>query len=247
MKVKYFFVLITLILALVFSGCVSQEQAGNETVQNEAVKTIQRPLYGLPQGVFLNLPEFPQDFNKIVFLYQSNEFSDELFFSEKYYLQPEFYPSFAPSGLSKWLYPDAGYWAAYGYGSYPLKKTIQLKRGEKKSVAFFMHSGYGVQSWQGVSITAQQTLGAESVATEIAEPDFLLGPNFPKFSSSWAKKVVVKVSADENASGEHSFMFTVARPPSALKEEWSNVRSPYFDAATVQSGKPLYELIVQII
>lgn len=224
----------------------SNEIASEEIYSGGSPVAMQRPLYGLSPGVFSGLPGFPRDFNKMVSLYHSGEFSDELFFPEEYYLQPEFYPSFMGNGLKYWLEPATGYWAAHGYGSFPVKKTIAIKPGEKKAIAFFVHSGYGVRSFQGVALEIEGTNNSY-VEAEVVEPSFLLGPNFPKFSNNWARKVLIKVFAKENASGEHNFKVRVVRPAQELSDKWSQTEKRYYDAADITTGRPLFEFNVQVV
>ena len=191
-----------LVYFLVFQGLgknFNGEIAPGEAGQKKNILLEQRKAYGFSQTVFSELPAPPTDFNKIVGLYQEGKFTDDFFFSEKYFFQPEFYPSFVKNGLGYWLNPSATHWAAYGYGSFPIKKTITVKQGEKGRARFFIHSGYGVRSYQGVGL---KTVFSDEKAKDyfdvkIDEP-FLLGPNYPKFERNWAKDVLVEISQKGN-------------------------------------------------
>ncbi|VVB98951.1 Uncharacterised protein [uncultured archaeon] len=208
----------------------------------------QRESYGIPQAVFSNLPQPPGDFNAIVSLYHSGNFRDEEFFSEKYFLQPEFYPSFIGNGLTYWLNPDTTHWAAYGYGSFPTHKEMTIRQGEKKNVKFFMHSGYGVRSYQGIGLAASVVQAGKGVDVKIHEPAFLLGPNYPLFEKGWARQITLEITADANAQfGERIFDVRVTRPPAELSGQWGE-KSPgaYFESGFVSMESPVYRLAVAV-
>ena len=203
----------------------------------------QREGYGISSAVFSELPVPPKDFNKIVSLYHQGKFNDEMFFSEKYFSQPEFYPSFLANGLTYWQQPVTTHYGAYGYGSFPIKKTIVLKKGEEFKGKFFVHSGYGVRTFQGIQLNSVFDKGEEFFDVIIKEPVFLLEPNFPKLKKGWAKDVLFDVQVKENApEGFYSLKIFVSSPPEELSEKWSKEHEKYFDAATFSTDKPLFEL-----
>src|SRR3989344_2653140 len=221
--------------------------AGTETANDSgaapgaAQKTIflleQRASYGLSPAIFSGLPAPPNDFNTIVPLYREGKFRDEFFFSEKYFLQPEFYPSFTRNGLAYWLNPDTTHYGAYGYGSYPVKKTFFIKPGESAKTKFFFHSGYGVRSFQGVQLNAVFTEAdsGDFFNVKISDPVFLLGPNFPKFEKNWAKDVILEVSSrPETPEGVYLLKITASAPPESVSARWrSEAGGKYFGAGFV--------------
>jgi len=208
----------------------------------------QRASYGLSPAIFSGLPAPPNDFNTIVPLYREGKFRDEFFFSEKYFLQPEFYPSFTRNGLAYWLNPDTTHYGAYGYGSYPLKKTVFIKAGESASARFFMHSGYGVRSFQGVlleaSVGGSGGEGRNFFDVEIKGPAFLLGPSFPKFERNWAKGIILEVSsATGTPASTYTIKVTASAPPLELSNKWrSESPGKYFDAGFVSPERPVFEM-----
>ncbi|HZX19988.1 MAG TPA: hypothetical protein VFF13_03165 [archaeon] len=227
-----------------FSGENFLDNNSNENSQNQLV--LQRSSYGVSSGVFSELPSPPNDFNVIVSLFHNGGFRDEFFFSEKYFLQPEFYPSFLETGLPQWTNPSTTHYAAYGYGSYPLRKTIYLKSGETAKTKFFFHSGYGVRSYQGVKLVIEpENNGAKSFfAAKVSPNVFLLEPNFPKFEKNWAKGIEIIVdSQTETPSGSYKFFVKVVNPEKELSDKWKNeVIGKYFDAGFVSANKPVFEL-----
>ncbi len=241
-------ILIIVILLIAFYFFAGEKQPFSKKVEQKQEETNllseQRDSYGISPAVFSELPEPPSDFNKIVSLYHQGKFRDEFFFSEKYFLQPEFYPSFLKNGLSYWVNPLTTHYGAYGYGSFPLKKTIVLKKGETAETKFFFHSGYGVRSFQGVQLKTVFDAGEEFFDVTIKEPVFLLEPNFPKFNKGWAKAVELNVNVKEKAlKGNYKLKVFVSYPPEESSEKWrKEVNGKYFNAATFSTNKSLFEL-----
>ena len=208
----------------------------------------QRASYNLSPAIFSDLPEPPKDFSKIVSLYHNREFRDDMFFSEKYFLQPEFYPGFSKNGLNYWLNPPTTHYGAYGYGSFPNQKTIFLKTGERTKARFFFHSGYGVRTYQGIKLEPifYNAENMDFFDVYIKEPVFLLGPNFPKFEKNWAKDVSLEVFVKSGApKGTYNFRIIIGIPPGEFRDKWvQEISGKYFDAGFVSIDKPVFELII---
>lgn len=230
----------------VFNGKDEYAGAG----QKENILLGQRKAYGISQTVFSELPAPPTDFNRIVGLYLEGRFTDDFFFSEKYFLQPEFYPSFVRNGLGYWLNPSTTHWAAYGYGSFPIRKTITIKQGEKARARFFIHSGYGVRSYQGIGLKAvfSDEKAGDFFEVKIGEPAFLLGPNYPKFERNWAKDVLIEILPKGNTpKGTYALSVFVSSPPAELGEKWEKeIKGIYFDAGFASVGDAIFELAVAV-
>ncbi|MEM4326898.1 MAG: hypothetical protein QXZ13_01875, partial [Candidatus Diapherotrites archaeon] len=145
-------IIIFSIILLTITILVLQEKKLETNISNSNSTEIKnkRETYGLPEIVFSQLPEMPKDFNLLVERYRNGVLKEESFFSEKYYLQPEFYPSFLIHGINYWKNPITSHWGAYGYGVYPSKKSITIYKGEEKEIVFFVYSGYGIRSYQGI-------------------------------------------------------------------------------------------------
>lgn len=251
---KKIFFLALFFSAVILAGCLQEKEkvdSGTFPAQTEIFQQNglleQRKAYGIPLSVFEELPSAPSDFNEIVSLYHKRIFSYEGFFSEKYFLQPEFYPSFMESGLNYWLNPSTTHWGAYGYGSFPTNKTVFLSRSGKTRIVFFMHSGYGVQNFQGIQLQSKfNEPGAENFFdVNILEPVFLIGPNFPKFDKSWAKAVFIDISAKDTApDGIFSAGISVSLSPQEFRDKWAKkLGGQYVDAASASLSRPPFEFI----
>ncbi|MFH1391147.1 MAG: hypothetical protein ABIH20_02430 [Candidatus Diapherotrites archaeon] len=247
--------IIVLVLAafLLLSGNNVQNDSlilNEQDSEKQVLLSEQRISYKLSPAIFSELPLPPNDFNKIVSLYHSGGFRDELFFSEKYFLQPEFYPSFMKNGLNYWLNPPTTHYAAYGYGSYPIKKTVFVNREENVKTRFFFHSGYGVRSYQGFKLDAffEDEEAKEFFDVSIKEPIFLIGPNFPKFEKNWAKDVELNVFVKPEApQGTYNLKIINDFPPEEFKEKWAQeINGKYFDAGFVSIDRPVFELILVV-
>ena len=186
---------------------------------------IQRKSHGIPLGVFDELPEAPADFNRMVAQMQTRGYSNYSFFSPPYYLQPEFYPSFLPNGLSYWSSPDPNYYAVAGIGFFPRSQVINIEKGKSATARFFVHAAFGVQSFQGVKLSVEQQENAQGITAKILNgSEFLIYPSFPKFSSGWARAVDVRIDIPENAApGSYELKFKIAKPSAEKVDEWGKI------------------------
>jgi len=254
---KIFSLAIIFFLIVVTAGCLQNNEktnssagiALNENVEKNSLTEL-RQTYKIPLAVFEELPSAPSDFNRIVSLYHKGTFRQDMFFSEKYYLQPEFYPSFTQNGLNYWLNPSTTHRGVYGYGYFPIKRIIFIKPGEKAQVAFFLHSGYGVRTFQGMHLQPifKKAGTEEFFDVRIKEPTFLLGPNFPKFNKSWAKAILLEVSAKEDApKGSFAINIAVSSPPPEFNDRWKKeLGNQYFNAAFASYGGSHFELTIVV-
>ncbi len=227
-----------------FWGLVS---AGTEKHGNQLV--LQRASYSLSPAVFSQLPPPPTDFNRIVSLYRDGKFGDESFFTEKYYLQPEFYPSYLKSGLGYWTSPSTTHWGASGFGSYPVYDSFEVRRGGKASAKFFMHSGYGVRARQAISLkaTVVEKEGSGSLRAGVRDPVFMLGPNFPSFSRNWARDVVVEVEASSGTpAGEYYIKVYAGRPDKESLESLGEGIGDYSHGLMTAADRPVFEARVVV-
>lgn len=231
-----------------FSGLNDESTSANEGRQEVQETVFSGPLgqarrgYGIPASAFEELPGVPLDFGEKLSVARNAAFNDYRVFGEEYFLQPEFYPSFPQNAVSYWLDANRPFYAAVGYGFFPAEQKIVLNRGKAKTARVFVHSGYGVETWQGARIiaTAEQQ---GNVTAEILAGDFLLGPNYPVFSREWAKGVDMKTSAGQSAvPGKYFFKLAVVSPSQEKSEEWGSKHSgEYFNAAA--AGTPFVHTI----
>ena len=205
--------------------------------------TAQRQTYGIPLDAFAGLPFAPADFSEKTFLTRGFAFNNYSKFSEEYYIQPEFYPSFPQNAVSYWKNPDLHYYGAIGYGFFPAGQRISLVKGESASVRFFVHSGYGVQSWQGLKIVPVNDNGNSGIEVGVLDSESLLGPNYPVFSKEWAKSVDAVITASKDAkSGKYVLRIGVASPSDGKNSEWAEQHfGKYFNAS--MAGNVFYPTI----
>ena len=204
-----------------------------------------RETYGISLGVFEDLPEPPNDFDRMVSAMHSSQFRNYAFFSEDYFLQPEFFPSFPLHALSYWKEPNPDYYAAMGFGFFPSEQKIRVGIGETVTARFFVHTAFGVQSFQGTKLSSPESI--QGIELVVSVQEFLLGPAFPKFDKNWVQAVDVVIHAGEEATaGSYRFEFALERPSSEKSSEWEEqYKGRYFNAST--AGANIYHALnVQI-
>lgn len=185
----------------------SKEPSGNIDALLE-----KRKGYGIPLGVFEDLPKPPSDFQKLVELMHKGMYTNYAFFPPEYFLQPEFYKSFNENTRAYWTNPSMTHYGAAGYGFYPSFQELSVMPGETITVAFFVHAAFGVQNFQGIKIVQKNMF--EGIKANVFEPEFSLGYSYPKFSGTWAKKIMIIISVDNAASpGEYKLDFSAQTFP----------------------------------
>jgi len=185
--------------------------------------------------IFSSLPQIPEDFSETAYLLASGRYFSIGFLDEGYYKQPEFYPNFKEYGLRYWSSPDPKYWVTSGLGSYPAEQWDTLKRGEREefNAVVFLYSGYGVQTFQGVTLMPNSE-SRQYFDITISPQSFLLEPTFPKFYKGWAERIEIKGKLKPNApAGNYAIGINVETPPRELKEKWEfEHKNLYFDATS---------------
>lgn len=208
---------------------------------------ISREHYGIPSAVFDDLPLPPKDFSVLVSKYHDREFTNTAFFNEQYYLQPEFYPNFLSDGLKYWTSPNYNYYTSSGYGVFPVKQNIELKKGDKKTVRFFLYSGFGVQNWQGIGIVPINLTPNPSIHISMTSSDYLLAPNFPKFIPGWARAVDVIITTDQDiATGSYVIRFKIAPPAPENQDAWAREYGGRYSPTIAYPEQLGHEIIVAV-
>lgn len=220
------------------TGFSALHQEDSKEAEAENALLGLRKQCGIPLSAFEGLPLPPKDFSRMVSMMHSGTFTNYSFFSEGYFLQPEFYTSFPQAALPYWQNPDPRYYGAMGFGFFPAEQAIKVGKGSAAAARFFVHAGFGVETYQGVRIEASAPEDADFLKIEVREPEFLLGPTFPKFSENWGSAVDVKVSAAANApAGEYRVVFSMAAPSAENSAEWAaGTGGKYFNAASAGAG-----------
>ncbi len=187
------------------------------------------------EEIFEALPPINPDFSETAYLFASGKYFSIGFLEEDTFLQPEFYSNFKSLGVKYWTQPDPKYWVPHGYGSYPSEQFDTLKIGSREEFTgvVFVHAGWGVQTYQGMSLSVDPE-SKKYFDIEITPANFLLNPSFPKFSSKWAYKVEIKGKLKQGTPpGSYKIGINVVTPPSDLREQWEyQYKNSYFDGAT---------------
>ncbi len=255
-----------LVVLLFASGCTAPASTMNETSKmgepfslekngSEIIgcTNIDRSTYGIVDAVFEKLPPLPACLQSITDVYETKKFSDEIFFTPEFFLQPEFYPSFENTGLMFWNDPSSSHWGVVGYGAYPSKKNITMKRGETATVYYYLHSGFGVRTYQGIRLnplTESEPPGGQlKVKLDYnAANGLLLGPTFPKFQPSWAHRVDVKVRIPETSStGKAIIAINSDNPEEFIEQSWDLGGRKYFRATQFIGSKTVMKLEIDIV
>lgn len=184
--------------------------------------------------IWENLPAPPADFSEIAFLLATGKYFSIAGLDERYWKQFEFYPDAVENGLKYWTEPDPKSWASNGYGTYPSEQWATLKTGDTETfeATVFVYTGYGVQTYQGVTLFAEGN-DLERFDLSISPQTFLLEPTFPKFESEWVKKVMITGNIKEGTpKGEYTVNLNLGVPPEDKRKEWTlEHRNLYEDAA----------------
>lgn len=242
---------ILLILFIVFLNPFSSPSSVRDFLSFDSCRGLDRSSYTIPPAVFSDLPSPPRCFASFVDAYHSNTFTDGVFFSEDFFLQPEFFPGFVDSGLPVWESPDPFHYGAIGYGYFPAEHRVFVSRGSTAHVRFFVRSGYGVRSYQGMRLLPKYRVenNSNSVSIQLdsnSANGFLLGPTFPKFSSSWVHAVDVTITlAPDAPQGDIPVTFETAPVSVEAAEPWVIPSSaPYYDSTSYVGVQSFYRLII---
>lgn len=226
-------------------GCVQPSNDSNAPLSSSNLLHEQRENYGIPLSAFEELPSPPQDFNFVVSEFQKSNFSDSTFFTPAYFLQPEFFPNFALQGLRYWKESLTQHRGVYGYGVYPSDIFLAAKKGETIRTRVFVHSAYGIQSWQGIGLREDAN---NAFPVSLSRSSLLLGPSFPKFSKEWVQVVDVSVSIPSNAPrGTQVLSFDLVAPPSELSEQWrEKYGSQYVEGGAFSLSRPFVQVHLSV-
>ncbi|MDD5163372.1 MAG: hypothetical protein PHD95_04150 [Candidatus ainarchaeum sp.] len=213
---------------------------------------LNRDSYNIPPAVFESLPKPPKCFDSIMQLYREGKFSDDFFFTKEFFLQPEFYPAFLEGGIQYWKNPVATHWGAVGFGASSFDREITAKAGSKTKTRLFLHSGFGVRSFQGLKIFAEFENPEDSAFAKIkldseTSSGFLLGPSFPKFDEKWARQIDSEIEVMQNAQPKQIVMLLKTKAPEEKQAlEWKNQYSNYYNATDFVGEKTVARITLTI-
>ncbi len=212
----------------------------------ENCRDVNRESYSISPSVFSDLPPVPKCFGSVVSAFRDNSFSDISFFDSSYYLQPEFFPNFLSEGLHVWQSPDYTHYGAVGFGSYPSFSTVSSS--QKSSTRFFIFSGFGVRSIQSVSLrwSFENPSDANYFSVSLDDSssrDFLLGPTFPKFHSTWVRPVTLTIAPRDPGVVRPAFLtIHTVRSSADFSLHPLTAVYPFFDSTDYVGEKVVYQV-----
>ena len=181
---------------------------------------VQKPV----NEAFANLPAMPGDFGGQMNGIRSGD-TTGLGLGEQYYKQPEFLPQFGQIGLNYWKAPDLKRWGREGFGVYPAEQSYSVKAGNQIYITAFVHSAYGIETWQGMSLAhsfPEDENAAGFFSVDVEPSNFLLGPAYPVMDANWIQKIVIKISAlPGTPKGNYLLGFNSDSPEPSLDEKWA--------------------------
>ncbi|MBI4043995.1 MAG: hypothetical protein HY393_04285 [Candidatus Diapherotrites archaeon] len=181
-----------------------------------------RSSYGVPLQTFAMLSPLPEDFGIALYLVASGKIEDLDVFTEAYYTQPEFYPSFVSNGMVYYSNHPPDRYGALGFGFYPSPTFARAEPGGTGIATVFLHSGFGVETWQGLHVQVEVSDELKPFFSFKSEQDaYLVCPSYPLFEPCWAQKVRIPFSVNpQTPSGTYTFSIKTRQPPQAMQEEW---------------------------
>lgn len=199
----------------------------------------------VPEKVFMNLPDMPDDFLSKWALVYYNRISDLDIIEEEYWKQPEFYAnSFKEQCMQYYTTlekQDKVMFFSSGSGAYPGDiGAYNVDPGEDLKFVTFWHTGCAIARFQlfslGVEYPENMNFRMRNISVnqrpEVAkncfdikiEPDYLfLHPSYPMFGYNHTQKVKLKVHVNEGCpSGEYGLSVLPIDPPQDKLEklEW---------------------------
>lgn len=176
---------------------------------------------------YSELPEKPNDFENIKYRIEKGHLTDICIFSERYYVQPDFYPMWGASKSAFYDNHDYSRWVVHGYGAYPATQGIvlsNLKAGESFEVCTVVRAAFGAETWQGIKL---QPIENEYFDVEILNQEFeeypnhyILEPTFPIFKDGWAKLIKFRITATQDVPvGTYNLGMNVVTPDDRFNKE----------------------------
>ncbi len=141
--------------------------------------------------------------------------------------------------IAYWKKPDTTHQYTEGYAVFPLEVGLSMKPGSQTETYTFIKSSCGVQTYQGFSIAVEypdwgvnfdgsridvDPEKTQEYFTVEVTPEFaVLSPAYPVYEDGWAKKVQLKIKANENAEpGYYSIGLNLGKAPESNEMVWQN-------------------------
>lgn len=224
-------------------------------MKNRSANSDFRPEYCsddvcVPKEVFMNLPDYPEDFHEKWLLVYFSRISDLDIIPEEYWKQPEFYANSFKEQCLQYYYglaekEQAMYFSA-GSGPYPGDVGFKnVTRGEELEAITWWHAGCAIAKHQVFSLEKtypdEMTLRLTNIKVsqdpEVTkecfdiqlEPSYIhLHPNYPIFGQNWTKKVRMSIRvSDVCPLGEYGINLIPTDPPKKVIEQMEYEYGPY--------------------
>jgi hypothetical protein len=181
---------------------------------------------------FKSIPPKPNDFDAYTREIWGGGLTDLCEVSKNYYEQPEFYGN-SWNIAKKEFYdsPDYSKWGVYGQGNIPREISYSfsnLKKGHEFELCTFFHNGFGIWTYQGFKLEAEES---EYFDIIITPNELTMTPTFPVFEEGWTKKISIKLIVKEDIpQGSYIIKLNAVQPsPEYSREQNRKVLSLEID------------------
>jgi hypothetical protein len=212
-------ILILFSLASLAVGVTLQNKKDNSINTNILVS---RPVVsGINNSVFLDLPEYPSNFDLMKRNFESNQVQDSNRLTANYYKQPEFYPSWKQ--CTTWFTNhDNTRWGVHGFGAYPAERdisVINMSTGNSFDTFTFFKTSCGIETWQGLHISISHNTSLFDVT--VSPNEILLEPTYPKFYTNWTYFLNIRVTALKKIpAGDYDLSMDISNPSKYNDNKW---------------------------
>lgn len=214
MILKTLYILLSISLVCFFSGCVDDNDAVNNSVE---------PSISVLDQSMVKIPDKPHNYALIKRNFYDGQIDNFNNLDVSVWKQPDFYPTWEQSGVSKYIDHDYTRWGVHGYGFFPSEQTwsvTNMQEGNVMKFNTFLHTSWGVETWQGMKLIPINNNSLFDVT--ITPDEFYLEPTFPIFSSEWTKIIEFEVTAKDTIPvGSYEISCLVVPPNESRTEEWS--------------------------
>jgi len=220
--------------------------------------------------VFKYLSPYPSDFQQMYELIFYGKINDLSRVDKKYWEQPEILPTWQTSGIDIYLKPEMGRFGAFGFGCYPSEATVNLKSGQAVKLTTWLHTSWGIQNLQGMSLKLIYPSHADSEQgiSVVQDPSVsyyfdssvipnvvLLGPTWPYFESGtsfdhdgWIVPVAVEIKVHPGTpSGTYAVGLMPYEPPVKMNDDWTlKYKLRYTSIQYYNIGKPYFTVFLNV-
>jgi len=220
--------------------------------------------------VFKYLFPYPSDFEQMYELIFYGKINDLSRVDKKYWEQPEILPTWKTSGIDIYLEPEKGRFGAFGFGCYPSEATVTLKPSQAVKLTTWLHTSWGIQNLQGMSLKVIYPSHADSeqgisVLQESSVSNYfdssvtpnvvLLGPTWPYFESGtsfdhngWIVPVTVEIKVHQDTpKGTYAVGIMPSSPPQDKNDEWTlKYKLRYSPIQQFYLGKPYFTVFLNV-